>query len=305
MLGSRLKGFLPTILLSTLLMGSSFPSAAVLLVSGADALSLVSMRFLIASLVAWAMVGLLRNTGEPLVPWRVAALIGFFQTFGVMAPVHVALGSEAPPVVASIVFSNVLMVAGYEMFIGRRQASRALVFALALGFVGLILVTNLLTMPVSYDVQASHSGVLLSLMAALSWTFATLLSKKQEIAGGWRFNAQQMLVGTMFLGAFTLAWNGPTLWIPQASVDALWLLWLSIPASVVSFGLWFRALSQRTATEASAWLAAVPAFSALIAWVILGADFTPLQSIGMMLIAIALFLQSKTPSPAQASLDSN
>lgn len=37
-----LKGFLPTILLSTLLMGSSFVSAAVLLVSGADALSLVS-----------------------------------------------------------------------------------------------------------------------------------------------------------------------------------------------------------------------------------------------------------------------
>ena len=85
-----------------------------------------------------------------------------------MAPVHVALGSEAPAVVASIVFSNVLMVAGYEMFIGRRQTSRALVFALALGFVGLMLVTNVLAMPGSNDVQASHSGVLLSLMAALS-----------------------------------------------------------------------------------------------------------------------------------------
>ena len=298
MLDSRLKGFLPAILLSTLLMGSSFPSAAVLLVSGADALSLVSMRFLIASLAAWAMVGLFRNTGEPLVPWRVAALIGFFQTFGVMAPVHVALGSEAPPVVAAIVFSNVLMVAGYEMFIGRRQASKALVFALGLGFLGLILVTNVLAMAVSKDVQTSHSGVLLSLAAALSWTFATLLSKKQEIAGGWRFNAQQMVLGTVFLGAFTIAWNGPTLWVPQTRVDVFWLLWLSIPASVVSFGLWFRALSQRTATEASAWLAAVPAFSAFIAWVVLGADFTPLQSTGMLLIAIALFLQSKTPSPA-------
>ena len=173
-----LKGFLPTILLSTLLMGSSFVSAAVLLVSGADALSLVSIRFLIASLVAWAMVGLLHNMGEPLVPWRVAALIGFFQTFGVMAPVHVALGSEAPAVVASIVFSNVLMVAGYETLIGRRKTSKALVFALALGFVGLILVTNMLAMPVRNDVQASHFGVLLSLMAAVSWAFAALLSKK-------------------------------------------------------------------------------------------------------------------------------
>lgn len=94
----------------------------------------------------------------------------------------------------------------------------------------------------------------------------------------------------MFLGAFTLAWNGPTLWVPQASVDALSLLWLSIPASVVSFGLWFWALSQRTVTGASAWLAAVPAFSALIAWVVLGADFTLLQSAGMLLIAIGLFL---------------
>jgi len=191
MLNFRPKGFFPTILLSTLLMGSSFPSAAWLLVSGADALSLVSIRFLLASLIAWSMVGLFHNLDETIVPWRVAGLIGVFQTFGVMAPVHIALGSEAPAVVAAIVFSNVLMVAGYEMFIGRRQTTKTLLFALALGFGGLILVTNVLAMPVSNDLHASHFGVLLSLAAALSWTFATLLSKQLKIAGGWRFNAQK------------------------------------------------------------------------------------------------------------------
>ena len=65
----------------------------------ADALSLVSIRFVIASLIAWSVVGLFHDVDETIVPWRVAILIGVFQTFGVMAPVHIALGSEAPAVV--------------------------------------------------------------------------------------------------------------------------------------------------------------------------------------------------------------
>lgn len=299
MLDSRHGGFLPTILLCTLLMGSSFPSAAVLLVNGADALSLVSMRFLIASLVAWSFVGLFRDADETYVPWRVAILVGVFQTFGVMAPVHIALGFEAPPVVAAIVFSNVLIVAGYEMFTGHRQANKVLICALLLGFGGLILVTNVLAMPSSKDVQVSHFGVLLSLAAALSWTFATLVSKHLKVAGGWRFNAQQMLVGTLCLIGLTLASRGHEMWLPKSTHDLMWLLWLSVPASVISFGLWFRALSIRSATEASAWLAAVPAFAAVIALVSLGSGLTATQLAGMGCIAAALYLQSRA-SPSHS-----
>lgn len=293
MLNARANEFFLTILLSTLLMGSSFPAAAVLLASGADALSLVSIRFLLASLVAWSLVGFFRDGDETTVPWRIAILIGVFQTFGVMAPVHVALGFEAPPVVAAIVFSNVLMVAGYEMFTGRRQITKALLSALVLGLVGLILVTNVLAMPSSDDIQASHFGILLSLTAGLSWTLATLLSKQLKVAGGWRFNAQQMLAGTLCLIGLTVISRGHEVWLPRSTHDVLWLLWLSVPASVISFGLWFRALSLRTATEASAWLAAVPAFAAVIAWVALGTDINYLQGLGMGLIGVALLMQSK------------
>jgi len=62
---------------------------------------------------------------------------------------------------------------------------------------------------------------------------------------------------------------------------------------VISFGLWFRALSLRTATEASAWLAAVPAFAAVIAWISLGSELTIAQLAGMGCIAAALYLQSR------------
>ena len=56
MLGFKNVGFLTLILLATLLMGSSFPAAAVLLAAGADPLSLVSIRFFIAVLVAWSLL---------------------------------------------------------------------------------------------------------------------------------------------------------------------------------------------------------------------------------------------------------
>jgi drug/metabolite transporter (DMT)-like permease len=291
--GLRNAGFLTLIMLSTLLMGSSFPSAAVLLSAGADPLSLVSIRFFVASLVAWSLLGFFATSDEKRVSWNKACLIGFFQTFGVMAPVHVALESEAPPVVAAIVFSNVLMVAGYEMFTGRRQTTPALLTAIALGIGGLIFVTNLLAMPSSDDLKGSHLGVFLSLLAALSWTLATLLSKHLKVAGGWRFNAQQMLVGAVCLIALTVFWRGATIWLPQSIHDTAWLIWLSIPASVISFGLWFRALALRSATEASAWLAAVPAFAAVIAWLSLGSELTRLQLLGMGCIAAALYLQSR------------
>jgi len=293
MLGFRNAGFLTLILLSTLLMGSSFPSAAVLLAAGADPLSLVSIRFLIATFVIWSLLAFPSIEDGEAVLWKQACLIGFFQTFGVMAPVHVALESEAPPVVAAIVFSNVLMVAAYEMFTGRRQTTLALLIAIVLGVVGLILVTNLLAMPSSDDLKGSHLGAFLSLLAAVSWTFATLLSKHLKVTGGWRFNAQQMLVGAICLIALTFVWRGPIIWLPHNIHDTAWLLWLSIPASVFSFGLWFRALALRSATEASAWLATVPAFAAVIAWLSLGSELTRLQLLGMGCIAAALYLQSR------------
>ena len=217
-----------------------------------------------------------------------------------MAPVHVALESEAPPVVAAIVFSNLLMVAGFEMFMGRRRATGTLLAAIALGIAGLVLVTNLLAMPSSDDLKGSHLGAFLSLLAAVSWTLATLLSKHLKVTGGWRFNAQQMLVGTICLVALTFIWRGPIIWLPSGIDDTLWLLWLSIPASVFSFGLWFRALALRSATEASAWLAAVPAFAAVIAWLSLGSELTRLQLLGMGCIAAALYLQSRAASPVRA-----
>ena len=298
--GLRNAEFLTLILLSTLLMGSSFPSAAVLLAAGADPLSLVSIRFVIAALVAWGFLAFSAIGDAEEFSWRKACLIGFFQTFGVMAPVHVALESEAPPVVAAIVFSNVLMVAGYEMFMGRRRATRTLLAAIALGVGGLVLVTNLLAMPSSDDLKGSHQGALLSLLAAVSWTFATLLSKHLKVTGGWRLNAQQMLVGTICLTALTFVWRGPIIWFPSSVGDTLWLLWLSIPASVFSFGLWFRALALRSATQASAWLAAVPAFAAVIAWLSLGSELTRLQLLGMGCIAAALYCQSVAAEPSRS-----
>ena len=286
--------FLPTITLSTLLMGSSFPSAAVLLASGADALSLVTARFLVAALVAYLVSAVFISKTEPAIPLFHVALIGFFQTFGVMAPVHIALAVEPPAVVAAIVFSNVLMVSGVDCVVGKRGLSRTLAVSRILGVVGLILVTNIPSVLANREVDNTHYGVFLSVLAAVSWAVATLLSKRLNISGGWHFNAQQMIFGAALLAGVTLLLRGPTLWMPQTLSEGLWFFWLAIPASVISFGLWFRALSLRTATEASAWLAAVPAFAAAIAWFSIDSTLTVLQGGGMLCIVVALFLQSRT-----------
>lgn len=273
-------------------MGSSFPVAGLMLSDGADPLSLVALRFTFAAVMALFLLRLLPS--EPLagVNLSVVVAVGIFQTFGVMAPVHMALETVPPPVVAAILFSHILLVAVVDILGGRRRLSWPLAWALFLGGLGLLLSTDALG---ALNGQASDEilkGEFLCVLAATSWALATVISKAANSHVSWQFNAMQMTVGAGALLTLAALMRGSDLWLPQTGPQVLGLLWLAVPAGVVSFGLWFSALRLRSASEASAWLAGVPAFAAVFAWGLMGTVLGTLQLLGMGLIAVALILQS-------------
>ena len=75
-----------------------------------------------------------------------------------------------------------------------------------------------------------------------------------------------------------------------------WFLWLAIPASTGSFGLWFVALRTGGATRTSGYLFLTPLFTALLSVPILGAGLSGRQAAGGALVGLGLWLVNREPS---------
>jgi drug/metabolite transporter (DMT)-like permease len=71
-----------------------------------------------------------------------------------------------------------------------------------------------------------------------------------------------------------------------------WFLWLAIPASTGSFGLWFVALSKAGQSNPSGFLFLAPFFAVVLSYFILHSQLTRLQALGGVLIGAAIWLES-------------
>jgi drug/metabolite transporter (DMT)-like permease len=94
--------------------------------------------------------------------------------------------------------------------------------------------------------------------------------------GAWALSFRQMLIGSLvLLGVGDGAgeqWPAVT-----TPADWGWFLWLAVPASTGSFGLWFVALRRGGATRASGFLFLAPLFAVVLSHFVLGATLGWLQ----------------------------
>ncbi len=107
-----------------------------------------------------------------------------------------------------------------------------------------------------------------------------------------------MLVGLLVL--LGLAYGLGQRWPAETSVPQWgWLLWLAIPASTGSFGLWFTALERGGATRTSGFLFLMPLFTVVLSYFIQGASLTLSQALGGLLTGLALWLLNRN-APAHS-----
>jgi drug/metabolite transporter (DMT)-like permease len=76
--------------------------------------------------------------------------------------------------------------------------------------------------------------------------------------------------------------------------DILLFIWLVVPASILSFGFWFSALKLGGAAVTSGYLFLIPLFTALISVPVLNASFAPMQLLGGVAVAAAVWLMSRS-----------
>jgi drug/metabolite transporter (DMT)-like permease len=276
---------------ATFFMGSSFVAGKILLAK-VPPLPLVGWRFVVAAL-ALLPLALRDGLRVPAAEWPGVVAVGLLQTTGVMALLFLAMESIPAATASILLFTAPLWVAALaRMLLGERLA-RAQVVGLALGVVGVALAVG------GRAGAGTLAGDLLALGSAWCFAGAAIVVKRvQARVPSWTLSFWQMAVGAIAL--LVLAEASGQRW-PSGldAADWAWFLWLAIPASSGSFGLWFLALTWGGAARTSAFLFLAPLFTILLSVPVLGDRPGPGQLAGGACVAVALYLVNR-PRPQRS-----
>lgn len=267
------------VLVTTGLMGSSFTVGKIGLQYVSPFL-LVGIRFVLAGLL---MAIAVRKANRPRKwsDWLRIAVIGFFQTAGVMGCIFLSLRTISAGESSILTFTNPLLVVLFATLWLRVRYRFVQWIGVILGFLGVYV-----TLGFHLHLQV---GTILGVAGAVCWAVATILIKRWgprfQI---WVLTAYQMLFGGLVLLAAGfilekphLVWNGLSVAI---------ILWLAIMASIVQFAIWFYLLSRGDPAKTSAFLFLAPFFGVLSGWLILGEPLTLPVMFGGALIFLGIFL---------------
>lgn len=286
--------FVISILLTTIFMGSSFPTGKYLIVvENTPPLLIGGVRFIIAGVIMLALTIINRNcfsiipkSGESkLRGLALVATIGLLQTAGTMGFLNLALAYGVSSSMSSIIlFTNPLWLALLAHFFLKDKLTFKKVSALLLGIAGVSTCIGL-------DSTAFNFGSLFALLGSFCWSINTIITKKVPFDNGpWVFTGWQLLFGGVFLYLFSLPLHESYDFLNLGLWGWIWFVWLIIPASVGSFGLWFFSLGQKGATVASSFLFLVPVFSTIFSIIGLHEKFSLNLLIGGVMVVSALVL---------------
>ena len=269
------------VIITTSLMGSSFAVGKIGL-EHVSPLLLVGIRFTIAgSLMALFVKLFRRKHPKTASEWLHIFLIGFFQTAGVMGCIFLSLRTITAGESAILTFTNPLLVVLFgTLALGIRY--RIVQWGgVLLGFFGVFI-----TMGSQVNIEV---GTIFGFGSAISWAIGTLLIKQWGIRlDTWVLTAYQMLFGGLILLVASSLLETPALAINPESLFIIF--WLSIPASIIQFAIWFFLLQNGNPGKVSAFLFLAPFFGVLTGWLILGEQVGISLAIGGALIFLGIFL---------------
>jgi probable blue pigment (indigoidine) exporter len=272
-----LFGFL--VVLTTGLMGSSF-SVGKIGLEYISPLLLVGIRFTLAGVLMILFV-MRRKHPQTVTDWLRMAIIGAFQTAGVMACIFVSMRTITASESSILTFINPLLVVVLATVF---MKARYRLLQWAGVFIGLIGVFITLGFHLHL-----HFGTGLGLLGAVLWACATLLIKCWNTRFDvWVLSAWQMFFGGILLLIGSVTLEKPVFVVNVISVSII--LWLAVMASVVQFTIWFYLLTIGDPGKTSVFLFLAPLFGVISGWIILGEEVKWPLLIGGSLIIVAIAL---------------
>lgn len=272
---------------TVLFWGMSFVSSKTILNTGVPPMTMVAIRFLIATVVLNLFVRRFdpgaRLKKRDILPLAVSGLFGltiyfFFEARGI----RMTSASHASLIIATIPIFTVVA----EAIFYRTRISWLAAAGIVLSVAGVVLLVRRAGEPL---LSGSLVGDLLMFGACLSWVVYILLSKNlhtrmSEIA----ITAYQSLFGTIFLLPLAILERGQ--WVPITLAAGLNLAYLALFCSALSNFLYVYALSRLGPIVISPYINLIPVVSVLGGVLILGESLAWGQAVGGALILAGVLI---------------
>src|SRR3954464_3162881 len=260
-------------------------------------LILLTARFSLAGLLILGITAV-RNEGWQLT-WRDAAV---FAILGVANnALYLGLGYTGLKTVSAglgglIISANPVFTAVFAALVLGETLTWRKVLGLSLGIIG---VTMIVWHRMS--VGSDHlEGIFYTLAALASIVAGTILFKQLAPKGSlWIGNGIQNLAAGVVLTpvALTLSNTHAIVWNVQLLGVFLFLV---LGGSILAYMIWFRLLKERGAIAASAYHFVMPPLAMVFAWIVLGEQVSPQDLLGVLPVALGVYLVTRAPALAEA-----
>ena len=254
--------------------------------------------FLFASLrFTFAALPLVFILPRPKVPWRYLIAYGVLIGFGQFGLLFWVMGSHMSPGLASLVIQ---MQAVFTIFLALMVFKETIrwpqIIALVISFTGIALIA------LKGNSDATSIGLVVILVAALSWAAGNLVVKRCGKVSIIAFLAWSSMFSVPPLVLMSYYYEGPEL-VSASLAAAPWqawaiVLWQTLGNTLIGYGLWNLLLQRHAAALVAPWALLVPVFGMAASSVFLGESMPWWKWVAAILIIAGLVINLRsTQSP--------
>ena len=279
-----------------LLWASAF-SVAKLALADCPPLFLLTIRFLLAGVV---VLGAAIVSGTPLTLGRrdllLFAALGIANQAAYLGLGYIGMRSISSGLSALVISANPVLVALLAaLFLSERMTWRkAAGLLLGIGGVAFVVGSRL-------SGGADHAvGIAFTIAGLISLVSGTILFKRLAPSGGfWVGNGVQSLAAGLATLPFAFAFESAGDIVPSWRL-ALSIAYLGLFVSIFAYLLWFHLLNVSGATAASSYHFLMPPLGLLFGWLVLGEQVALTDLVGIVPVAIGIYLVTRSPSLPKA-----
>ncbi len=253
---------------------------------------MAGVRFIMAGSLMYGLLRL-RGVGAPRrSDWKPAIIVGAFLLLGGNGLLTWA-EQEVPSTIAALVIATVplWMVLFDWLIFGGLRPTRRITLGLLMGLAGILLLLGPDQLAGTAPFSLLSLGILF--MSPILWSLGSLYSRKVVWPHGvFMATAMQMLAGGVLLAIAGLAMGEWQEFEPaEVSAQSVWaLLYLVVFGAIVGYSAYIWLLKYEQPARVSTYTYVNPVIAALLGWLLLGEQMSPLMFVAMIVIVGAVVL---------------
>jgi drug/metabolite transporter (DMT)-like permease len=253
------------------------------LIEDVGALKVVLLRVFFAAL----LFGIILIVRRRLIPrfnrdeWRLLLLVGFFGVITNQLFVSYGTSYLSAAVASMIATSTPVFMAILSRFVLKESLTPRKLTGIVMAFAGFLIVLLFGSSDAEFSVT-NAVGVLITVLAPLSWTISTLLSTRLMLRHDPTVitGLSTVIAGAAMLPALATQTSigGDMLAFNLTDWGAVFVT--SVLSIVVAYTVWYRALRKLEPTQIAVYVYLVPFFGVIFAWMLLGETITRFVVLG-------------------------